>query len=41
MSKCCQISTELLPFISVGIGFNRFSSNFVYELILGQSGMVS
>ena len=44
-----QINTELLPLIYVEIGFHalswafygRLSSNFVYELILGRTGLGS
>ena len=47
MGKFCQISTELLPLIYVNNGVNALSwaffgglsSNFVYELIFGSSGL--
>ena len=49
MDKFRQISTELLPLICVENWFScfifgilgRLSSNFVYELILGRSGLGS
>ena len=47
MGKFRQINTELLPLIMLIIGFgalswafdDRFSSNIVYELILGKIGL--